>query len=154
MIQHEVWRLAASGLLNTYIDSIIAITNRDARARLVQAGAFHANLLLSAYASLSYVPEIESVYGLDVFVVDQVYNPRLDPDMIPIPENATGGAALACDTPAAEYELMVYSWDFTTFTEVGLLTEHSTPGAGVYVLACRRLSDGALGLPTLFLTVE
>lgn len=153
-IRHEFWRLIASGLLDTYIDNLVAVTSRDARYRLWQNGAFSSALLITAYESLGYVPNAESVLEMHEYIADPVYNPREYTERFPPrPTNAAGGSGLSCDDPGTDYETVVFSWDFAMFAEVGPLSENASPGAGFYVLANRRVADGITGLPSLFLEV-
>lgn len=154
MINHEVWRLVASGLLTALIAELRAVTNRDSRARLIDQEAFIGGFFTTCYNSLGYVPGRGAVQAVWSEIADPVYDPRLREQEIPPPANAKGGAALAADAPAEGHTVVVFAWDYSTFTEVGDLAEASKPEPGVYVLATRRDGDGRLSLPSAFLTLE
>jgi len=155
-IQHEFWRVVASGLFQSLLDDLVAVTSRDARHRLIENGAFTGKLHRMCYDSLAYVVNGQTINLCWDYVADPVYNPHLRDDVPPMVENATvsGGDTLTADTPPTGYTIYVYEWDYTTFTEVGPLSENSSPGSGIYVLA---LVDDEnpinVGLPSSFLNL-
>lgn len=157
MINHELWRLVASGFLTVLLDELVAITNNDTRARLIEAGAFDGKLLISMVSSLAYMPQPINVRKL----WDAVQNPITDPmyreDIIPLPENARvdSGTTLACDNVPSDHTVYVYEWEeFRRFVELGDLASNSTPGPGTYVLALRDDEANSDGLPSGFLTIS
>jgi len=155
-IQNEFWRVVASGLFQALLDDLVAVTNRDARHRMIENGAFTGALYRACYDSLGYVVGSQAINLCWSYMADSVYNPHLRDDIPPMVSGAavSGGDTLVADAPPEGYAIYVYMWDYTTFTEVGLLSENNQPGADVYVLA---LVDDEnpmnVGLPSSFLTL-
>lgn len=153
-MNHEHWRLVASGLFDQYLADIVAVTNRDARYRLIREGAFHGKALLDAYETLAYVPSTATLQEYDQYLADIVYNPTERSPVVTRPQNATAIAGvLACDAPPEGFTTIVYSWDYAVFTEVGDLSTSSSPGTGIYVLAHREIATANDGLPSQFLSI-
>jgi len=153
-IEHEFWRIVASGLFQGLLTDLAAVTNRDGRQLMIDNNAFSGKLWRACYDSLSYVVSQRSISECWNYVADSVYNPHLRDDVPPMVVSAgvSGGNTLTTGTQPDGYTINVYSWDFTEFALVGTIAENSQPGEGYYVLA---LADdenaGNVGLPSLFL---
>lgn len=163
----ELWRVWASGGFNLLLAKMQSVTNIDLRARLLD-GRDHLSWLrveLAASGSLAFAVS-SSVLGLlwDEVQTSAYYAPELREQAVPIVTGATvtGGDTLEADPAPEGYETLVYSFNNgLTFAEIGLLSEHSTPGTGNYVLASVEFTAGvdeapdvygAVSLPSLFLT--
>ena len=135
-----------------------SITNIDTRARLLDKRDFlrWLRVELAGSGSLAFAVD-ESVLGLlwDEVQASAYYAPVLRDQDVPMVENAStsGGDTLIADAAPEGYTTYVYSLDGITFSEVVDLAGNSQPGVGNYVLANKRDSDGALSLPSLFLTL-
>jgi len=157
-INNELWRVVATGGLNTLLAEMQSITNIDTRAQLLDKRDFlrWLRVELAGAGSLAFAVG-ESVLGLlwDEVQASAYYAPVLRDQDVTLVENAStsGGDTLTADAAPEGYTTYVYSFNGLTFTEVGDLVGNSQPGAGTYVLANKRDSDGALSLPSLFLTL-
>ncbi len=156
-IDNEFWRVVASGLWTGLLDDLVAVSERDARARMIENGAFSGKLYRACYDSLSYVVDEQSVQLCWDYIADQVYNPhfREDVPLFVVNARTVAGNTLAADSPPEGYVVYVYSWDYVTFAEVGdLADDNDQPGAGDYVLALVDVDNPRnVGLPSLFLTL-
>jgi hypothetical protein len=155
-MNHEVWRLVAAGLLDSLLADLIAVTSRDARARLWAHRMFLGKFGLDAHTSLGYVPEIASLTMCRDMIVNAVYNPSIEEGWPKRPVNAASdGTTLSCDDPTEGETVMVYQWaNYATFDLLGPLAENSQPVAGIYVLVLHIESSVELiGLPSLNLTI-
>jgi len=153
VIRHEFWRIVASGLFETLLDDLVAVTSRDARRTMIENGAFNGKLWRACYDSLSYVVDRNSIGECWNYIIDPVYNPHLRNDVPPMVVSpvASGGNALTTGTVPDGYTVQVYGWDFTEFALLGTLAENSQPGVGFYVLALVDDADQRVGLPSSFL---
>jgi hypothetical protein len=149
----ELWRIVASGLIDSLLAEYVAVTNRDARTILEQRGCFLGVMHKLCYISLGYVPTSMSVMNAMSFIQDKEYDPKIV-YIYPRPTGAkvTNGK-LVCDTPPTGYVAHVFSWNYTNFIYVGLLSEHDNPGVGVYVISLKPDGIEDYGPPSAFLTI-
>ena len=154
-MENEFWNLVASGLWNNLLADLISITNKDSRRLMIDNGAFTGKLWKSAFDTLAYVPSQASIQRCWDYIDDRYYNPQF---VGSVPPFVTGSAVTGGDTLVGDaltgYTIQVYAWDFVEFTLLGDLAGNSAPGAGNYVLAYREDNDGAVGLPSSFLTIS
>jgi hypothetical protein len=157
-MNHELWRVVASGGLALLLSEMQAITNIDTRARLLDKRDFLAWLRveLGAPGSLAFAVS-NGVLGLlwDEVQASTYYAPELREQDPPMATGAavSGGDTLEADSAPAGYTTTVFVFDGLTFAEVGPLATNSQPGAGNYVLALVDDESGEVGLPSLFLTL-
>lgn len=158
-INDEYWRVWASGGFNLMLAEMQAISGIDTLARLVGERDFirWLRVELAAPGSLNFAVS-EATLSLLWNQVEQTsayYAPEMREQEPSLVENAaaTGGDTLTADAAPGGYTTMVYSFDGLEFALVGTLTANATPGAGNYVLALHNDSSGAVGLPSLFLTL-
>lgn len=159
MINHELWRIVASGGLTLLLNEMMSIADIDTRARLNERRDFLAWLRveLAASGSLAFAVS-EKTLGLlwDEVQASAYYAPELREQTIPLVEGATtsGGNTLEAGAAPEDHTTMVYSFDGLTFTEVGDLAGHDIPGKGDYVLANIISGNSAqFSLPSLFLAL-
>jgi hypothetical protein len=150
---HEFWRIVASGLADTLLADYKAVTSRDARTLLEREGAFLGKFKRTCYDSMAYVPSGQAVAHAMDLVVNREYDPSLS-FTVPRPTGAkvTSGT-ISCDTPPVGYTAYLFSWNYTSFTEIGALSANQTPGAGVYVVSLRLDESGEFGAPSAFLAI-
>jgi hypothetical protein len=153
-INHELWRVVASGLLDAMLADMVAVTDRDARHRLWReyGNAFLGKLALDGYSTLAYIVSAETLGLCWDHIVDPTYNPSIQENVArPVNAAVSGGDTLVCDDPGEGFVPTVFSWDFTVFTELGPLSANATPGIGFYVIAIRDENRGIDSLPSAFL---
>ena len=162
MINHEFWKMAATGLIDggvgsgSLLELLTAITDRDKRRRMIDSGAIsgHFHWLVYYNGAFGYVVEDNSIQECWAYIADRYYNPHIRTDIPPKPQNVTVTAGeISADDPGDGYTLCVYQWDYIQFTQLGPLAEHSAPGAGSYVLATHADGGNDVGLPSGFLDV-
>lgn len=161
-INHEFWKLVATGLLGGGVGSgslmelLSAITDRDKRRRLIDCGAVSGHFVWLTYfnAAFGYVIDERTLEMCWAFIADKYYNPHIKSE-IPTPSGivVTEGVISATD-PGAGYTLYLYAWNYISFAEIGPLAEHSDPGAGAYVLVVKVDGQEVWGLPSTFITVS
>jgi len=160
MIDHEFWKVAATGLVDggvgsgSLLELLTAITDRDKRRRMIDCGAIDGHFRWLTYynGAFGYAVDDNTVSQCWAYIADRYYNPHIRDDVPPKPQNVTvSEGTISADDPGEGYTLYVYEWDYVTFAEVGTLAEHNAPGSGVYVLV---VSDGnTFGLPSGFITI-
>jgi len=159
-INHEFWKLAATGLVDggegtkSLLSLLKEIPDNDKRRALVNAGAIDGCFVWEVYKNqaFGYVISKQTVLLCWDALTDLFYSPEVKTDP-PKPTGATvSGSALVANDPGVGYTVYVYAWDYVRFAEVGTLLENSTPGTGVYVLVTH--GDGeSRSLPTSFLQI-
>jgi hypothetical protein len=159
MIDHEVWRVVASGGLTLLLNKLQSISSIDTRARLLEQRDVlrWLRVELAAPTSLAFALSEAALGQLwDEIQASAYYEPTLRAQDPPLPQDAAvvDGTTLSAAAPATGYTLHVYAFDGLTFTELGPLSEHAAPGAGNYVLAVKDDTTGVVGLPSLFLTIS
>lgn len=158
-INHELWRVVASGGLNLLLERMQLISDIDTRSRLNDKPDFTSWLRveLAKPTSLAFAIS-EQTLGLLWREVNTTayYAPEIREQDVPMPTNASSdGTTLSADSSPEGYILLVYSFDGLTFSLIGNLDSNSQPGAGTYVIVTQKENDNnALSLPSLFLTVS
>lgn len=147
-----LWQIVASGGPASLISNITAVANRDTRARLLEQGAFEGQFQVQLAGSLGYVPNRTIIQDLMRQMEDVEIAPVFNPE-IPIPVVTIGQGNIPEVEPVVGYQPYLYSWNFLTFEEEGLLDTNSPLPAGTYVVAHKNIR-GQEGLPTAFITIS
>lgn len=146
----EVFHMVAAGMLTELKANLDAIAQRDTRGVLERDLDIRGWLRMRAAVPLQYAVSPDAVSAMLSFVEDIRFDPAYSSAVVlPVNARVEGGTTLAADGPGSPWTLMVYSWDFEKFTQVGPLAENATPGPGYWVIVPERESQ--LGLPSGFL---
>ena len=108
--------------------------------------------IIFSNAAFGYAVDNLTLNGCWDYIADTYYNPKIREDIPPKPQNVVVNAGtLSAADPGEGYTLYVYQWDsYTTFTKLGPLSTHNTPGAGTYVLVTHANEGEAVSLPSGF----
>lgn len=159
-MNHEFYRLVASGLMQDWIDDMADVSDRDTRRLLVDRGVFLARLVWNCLQSpyFGYVIDPGTVSLADTAVEDKYRAPRAYSvwNGVPTPVGAavSGGNTLVCDTPGDGFTPYVGKWVSERFDILGPLSENNQPGAGYYIIVNMSDGDGRIGLPSNILIIS
>ena len=160
-MKNELWHSIAGGLLTSWAAKLAAITSQADRELQDNRGVWPGWLTVNSYGAMGYTISHVALGLLYDEIPDRISDPVIrdqiaagKPPFVANP-GVSGGNTLTSDAPGATITTMVYHWlnDGTYgWVELGTLTDHAQPGAGVYVLV-NESESGALGLPSAFLTL-
>lgn len=159
--KNELWYAVAAQLLTAWRDQLAAITGISDRRIIEERGSWQGYVRVRSVGAMGYAISEDALGMLFDEIPDRVYDPVIRDQIAagrpPLVTGAavSGGTTLTCDTAGAGITTQVYEWFAATqeWELVGALAEHSTPGAGYYVLV-NQSESGVLGLPSAFLAIS
>lgn len=159
--KHELWYAVAAQLLTAWRDQLAAVTGISDRRILEERSSWQGYARVRSVGAMGYTISEQALGLLFDEIPDRIYDPVIRDQIAagkpPLVSNAavSGGTTLTCDAPGADITTQVYKWFSATqeWELVGALAEHSTPGAGYYVLV-NQSASGVLGLPSQFLAIS
>jgi len=154
-VNHELWRVVASGGLTLLLSKMVTITNVDTRAAVLGDFLGWLRVELASPTSLAFAVSQQTLNDLWAMIKQSAYYaPELGAQSVVMVENPTTTSnTLAADAPPTGHTILVYRFNGHTFDLLGELDDHSQPAAGNYVLVNRNDSTEKLSLPTAYLAI-